>query len=121
MTQFCDEDKDCWLYRINKIKSCLNINTNRMFKKTRANKYIKRQIQSMFQINWLDSIRKVKLNSEGRDQNKLRLYKTFKGSFCEEPYLSLVPNRNQRATLTRLRISAHHLQIEDSNPRGFCW
>ena len=45
-------------------------------------------------------------------KDKLRLYKTFKGSFSEEPYLSLVPNRNQRAALTILRVSAHHLQIE---------
>ena len=49
---------------------------------------------------------------DGRDQNKLRLYKTFKGSFTEEPYISQVVNRNQRCSLTRMRISAHHLQIE---------
>ena len=60
---------------------------------------------------WTGSIQ-IRLNNEGRDQNKLRLYKTFKGSFSEEPYLSLVPNRNQRAALTRLRVSAHRLQIE---------
>ena len=36
----------------------------------------------------------------------------FKGSFSEEPYISQLPNRNQRCALTRLRVSAHRLQIE---------
>ena len=112
MKQFCDNDKDCWLFRINTIKSSLNINNNGIYKKSSANKYIKKQVKSMFQAIWLDSIQQINLNSEGRDQTKLRLYKTFKGSFSEEPYISLVTNRNQRAALTRLRVSAHHLQIE---------
>ena len=86
-------------------------NSNRIYKKSSANKYIKKQVKSVFQATWLDFIQQIKPNSEGRDQNKLRLYKTFKGSFSEEPYISLVPNRNQRAALTRLRVSAHHLQI----------
>ena len=44
--------------------------------------------------------------------NKLRLYKTIKGSFKIEPYIDFIRNRNQRCSLTRLRISAHSLHIE---------
>ena len=55
---------------------------------------------------------KVNIGQDGLDHNKLRLYKTFKGSFKQEPYLSIVNNRNQRAWLSRYRISAHILRIE---------
>ena len=69
-------------------------------------------LKSNFEGFWLDEINKIKLGDDGQDHNKLRLYKTFKGSFRVEPYIDMVPNRNQRCFLTRLRISAHHLCIE---------
>ena len=40
------------------------------------------------------------------------MYSTVKGSFKREPYIDLVQSRNQRAWLSRLRCSGHHLQIE---------
>ena len=43
---------------------------------------------------------------------KLCFYKTLKSSFKKEPYLDLVNNYKDRNNLTRLRISAHHLEIE---------
>ena len=52
------------------------------------------------------------MDSNNIDGSKQRFYKTLKGTFSREPYLDLVKNRNQRAWLTRIRVSAHHLQIE---------
>ena len=46
------------------------------------------------------------------NHNKLRVYSTLKGSFRREPYIDLVQSRNQRSWLSRLRCSAHHLEIE---------
>ena len=46
------------------------------------------------------------------DHNKLRFYRTFKSSFTIEPYIQLITNRNQRTSITRLRTSAHRLQVE---------
>ena len=63
----------------------------------------------MFEHHCLDSIQQVRLNDIGRDQNKLRLYKTFKGSFSEEP---MFLRQLQRCALTGLCVSAHHHQIE---------
>ena len=60
----------------------------------------------------MDSVQEYKAVNDGMDTNKLRLYKTFKASFNCEPYIDLVKNRNQRSDLTRIRISAHHLEIE---------
>ena len=53
-----------------------------------------------------------KSNSDDQDHNNLCVYRTFKSSFTAEPYLSCVRNRNQRSSLTRLRISAHCLATE---------
>ena len=61
---------------------------------------------------WLNEVNLVKLGEDGADHNKLRLYKTVKASFTIEPYIQLVLNRNQRAWLTRLRISTHTLRVE---------
>ena len=49
---------------------------------------------------------------DGLDHNKLRLYKTLKGSFRTEPYIENIRNRNQRCWLSRYRTSAHTLRIE---------
>ena len=38
--------------------------------------------------------------------------KHLKACFAREPYLTLIRNRNQRSSLTRLRISAHTLATE---------
>ena len=43
---------------------------------------------------------------------KLRIYKTFKKEFKLETYLLLIENYKHRKELTKLRISAHSLQIE---------
>ena len=62
----------------------------------------------------MDKINEFKANPHGDSQNrnKLRTYCKLKGSFTQEPYISLVRNRNQRAFLTRLRVSSHNLGIE---------
>ena len=40
------------------------------------------------------------------------MYNTFKGCFKQEPYISNINNRNQRAWLSRYRTSAHSLRVE---------
>ena len=44
--------------------------------------------------------------------SKLSFYQTYKKSFVKEPYLDFITDCNDRQSLTRLRISAHHLEIE---------
>ena len=48
----------------------------------------------------------------GNNSNKLRFYSTLKSTFSREPYIDLVQSRNHRSFLTRLRCSAHNLEIE---------
>ena len=52
------------------------------------------------------------MGQDGVDHNKLRFYNQLKGCFKSEPYLDQVQNRNQRAFLTRMRVSSHQLHIE---------
>ena len=57
--------------------------------------------KSVFRTLWQDQL---------NQQTKLRFYKSIKDEFAEEPYLSL--DWKYRTALTRLRISAHNLNIE---------
>ena len=104
---------DCWLRRINQIKKILGLpNFPAYMTSVAVSKAIKSHVQGVFERFWLDEINKVRISGNGQDCNKLRFYKQFKGSFTTEPYIDLVKNRNQRSSLTRMRISAHHLAIE---------
>ena len=47
-----------------------------------------------------------KNSSDELDHNKLRFYKTLKCSFIQEPYITNILNKTQRAWLTRYRVSA---------------
>ena len=43
---------------------------------------------------------------------KLEFYNQIKEEFCTEDYLSMIKNPSHRASVTRLRISAHNLFVE---------
>ncbi len=53
-------------------------------------------------------------NSEG----KLCSYSKFKSKFCLENYLTIIKSFEQRRNFTRLRISAHKLEIERGRYQG---
>ena len=73
---------------------------------------IKKSLKSKFEAYWLKQINDENIGTDGQNHNKLRVYAKFKGCFKKEPYIDLVPNRAQRADLTRLRISSSRLAIE---------
>ena len=102
---------DCWYNRMDKIKKLFNI--RRLYgKPEKVGKSIDKILRSKFDRFFLDEINQSKIGPDGCDHNKLRLYKTFKGSFATEPYITNICNRNQRAWLSRFRTSAHRLRIE---------
>ena len=102
---------DSWYSRVEKIKNLFNI--KRLYcKPDIAGKMMDKIIKSKFERFFLDEINRIKIGDDGRDHNKLRLYKTLKGSFQIEPYIDKIKNRNQRHWLSRYRTSAHTLRIE---------
>ena len=102
-----------WLSTIRKIKELLNIPAiPKHFSPARVGIKVTKDIKSNFDSFYLSQINKEKIGEDGLDHNKLRFYKTFKGSFTFEPYTELINHRNQRAWLTRLRTSSHQLKIE---------
>ena len=104
---------ECWLSKRKKIKSLIGFRDSpRHIKPNVFGKKTLRFLESKFERFWLQQINETKLGSDGLDHNKLRLYKQLKGSFKTEPYIDMVNNRNQRCSLSRMRISAHHLHIE---------
>ena len=102
---------DTWYSRVEKINHLLNI-PKLYGKPEKAGHVIDKHLKSKFDRFFLDEINEVRLGPDGNDHNKLRVYKTFKGSFRPEPYLTDVRNRNQRSWLSRYRTSAHNLRIE---------
>ena len=69
-------------------------------------------IKSKFDRFYLEEMNQTKIGNNGLDHNKLRLYKTLKGSFQTEPYVNNIKNINQRHWLSRYRTSAHTLCVE---------
>ena len=113
MDTFNKKGEDCWLGRVERLHSLLHIPKLPIcYKDFSVGKIISKKICSRFDSYYLELINRTKMDSNNIDQSKLRFYKTLKGTFSREPYLDLVKNRNQRAWLTRIRVSAHHLQIE---------
>ena len=67
---------------------------------------LNKKLRGLFDKFWIDMINVRKIGSDGIDHNKLRFYKTIKGSFTQEPYITNILNKTQRAWLTRYRVSA---------------
>ena len=102
---------DCWLSRVEKIKTLFNIK-RLCGTPDQAGLKIDKIIKSKFDRFYLDEINQRKIGIDGQDHNKLRFYNKLKGSFKIEPYLVQIRNRNQRQWLSRYRTSAHNLHIE---------
>ena len=74
---------------------------------------LNKKLNSMFDRFWIDQVNKQKLGADGLDHNKLRFYKTLKCSFTQEPYITNILNKSQRACLTRYQVSAvQNLRME---------
>jgi hypothetical protein len=102
---------DSWYTRVDKIKTMLKIPLL-YGKPDKVGFVIDKIIKGKFDRFFLDEINIIKIGSDGLDHNKLRIYKTLKGSFKQEPYITNIKNRNQREWLSRYRISAHTLRVE---------
>ena len=112
MNQMSRNGLDCWLSRVDNIFKMLKIPNNLKYSKLSGKKMLA-TVRSKFDTFWIDKIKEVKTNNiDNLDHNKLRVYRLLKSSFKTEPYVDIVRNRNQRSSLTRLRISAHNLATE---------
>ena len=104
---------DSWGLRVSKIKNLLNFPTIPGYKsEISVSEQIKSKLYGNFDTFWLSQINQIKTGSDNQDHNKLRFYKTFKSCFKTEPYIDMVHSRNQRSNLTRVRTSAHTLEVE---------
>ena len=90
--------KNSWFQKVSNILNMLEINCDNIDIKQVKNKLISR-----FKLFW-----KNKLSNN----KKLESYTKYKSNFILEPYLFIIKNRDYRKQLTRLRISAHSLEIE---------
>lgn len=72
---------------------------------------LKHRLSDIFIQQWRVEVESTAGKSRNEGGNKLRFYKLVKDNFAREKYLDILPNRD-RVNLTRLRVSAHKLQIE---------
>ena len=107
-----DNTNITWRGRIDAIKKSLCIKYSSFSKIEVIDTQIKKSLKSKVQSHWLKLLNKEKIGDDGKDHNKLRFYSEIKGCFQKEPYIDLVPNRSQRADISRLRISSSRLAIE---------
>ena len=114
------DDSNSWVGRVQSVKTLLEIpEYPEHWSDKRVSRDITTRIQSKFEIFFKNEINEEKLGPEdGLDHNKLRFYKTFKGCFKPEFYISNIANRNQRAWLSRLRTSSHRLEVERGRYTG---
>ena len=83
---------DTWYSRVQKIKSVLNVPNLKGCKDT-VSIQLSKKLNSSFDRFWIDQINIEKIGSDGIDHNKLRFYKTLKGSFTQEPYILNILNK----------------------------
>ena len=103
---------DTWYSRVQKIKTVFNIPQLRG-SKDNVGLQLNKKLKSIFDRFWIDQVHAQKLGGDGLDHNKLRFYKTLKCSFTQEPYITNILNKTQRAWLTRYRVSAvQNLRME---------
>ena len=110
MATMASQGIDCWLTRVNKMSSLLNIPLMRYT--ASSGRQILKSVKGCFDRYWLDQIKSSRIGADNEEHNKLLTYSSFKAYFGTEVYIKLVQNRNQRCDLTRLRVSAHRLGVE---------
>ena len=104
---------ECWLSKVQTLKDKLNMNEPSLgLSRKGVSRSFKSGLRGKFERFWLDEINMFKPDQNGRDSNKLRFYSKCKGTFAIEPYCTLARSRSHRHWITRVRTSAHHLQIE---------
>ena len=109
------ENKKCWPLHIRTlVKDTIGL---KHVWENQGSKHPKKQISSIignlkhiFEFQWLNTLNKVTV--PGKPGNKLRTYALFKKTFEYENYLNFHPDYKKRKFITKLRISAHRLEIE---------
>ena len=111
-----NNDKNSWFGCIDALLQYLNVNTNYLLKSKRnVKKYLLSKLKIKYEAIWRQELLR---DSSGQGYgNKLRTYSLFKNIFNFEYYLSF-GNYSQRKLLTKFRISAHDLEIENGRYIG---
>ena len=95
-----------WYTNLTKLTARFNTNndpTSSQLCTTRTSISVAQQIKEFFVNHWKSSI---------NTSPKLEFYSRIKKEFLAEPYLSHIKIPSHRASVTRMRISAHNLYVE---------
>ena len=104
-------NKSLWAFKVKQLLSDLGFSylwNAENITRLQIEKVIER-IRDQFLQQWYSAL---------RNSTKLNTYTSFKMHFCSEKYLDVVNNDNHRKALSRLRCSAHRLEIEEGRYRN---
>jgi exonuclease III len=96
---------NCWSYKIKDLLDNLGYSNIWLSENSEGIPFmtLKQRITDQYMQSWSDSI---------KNMNRLEFYAAIKEEFKFEKYLDEIMNVKQRKALTKLRCSAHNLQIE---------
>lgn len=109
------QNKNCWLSKIKELVcDTMKLNhfwENQVGKPSMAQiNTVTKKLKYIYEFHWSNEIHRD--SSEGKPGNKMRTYALFKKIFRYENYLDFHPDFRKRRMITKLRISAHKLEIE---------
>ena len=111
--------KPCWIKAVRDILLATGYDREWYNQQVEHPQYLLQDLEVKLQDIFLQQWR-LDMNDDNRSHNegnKLRTYRKFKEDYKFEPYLK-VKNPHQRKNITRLRISAHRLEIERGRHSG---
>ncbi len=110
--QMVFENKNCWLMNIRRLVND-TLGLKHLWENQGTVKHVKSAVSNLkaiFEFQWANALNKI--NQHSSSGNKLRTYAIFKKHFNYEKYLDFNTDYKKRKSITKLRISAHKLEIE---------
>ncbi len=110
--QMVFENKNCWLMNIRRLVND-TLGLKHLWENQGTVKHVKsavNNLRTIFEFQWANALNKI--NQHSNSGNKLRTYAIFKKTFNYEKYLDFTTDYKKRKFITKLRISAHKLEIE---------
>ncbi len=115
--QMVYENKNCWLSNVRKLvidtlglKHLWDNQGQQLYPKSQIINAVS-NLKHLFEFHWRNEINKCP-DANQNSGNKLKTYSTFKKNFDYEQYLDFNRDFKKRRSITKLRISAHRLEIE---------
>ena len=101
------DEPGSWFYTLKQIYEIFDMKWSGIKPEKHDQRKLLENVRRSYEEYWKNSIGK-----QGNGSGKLSTYRQIKIGFRKEKYLHSIKNFRERSALTKLRISAHRLEIE---------